>query len=446
MQSNVTVSFDDQQVAAEEKRVRLKVRRFLLTYFIFGMIFVQMDKTSIGFAQLTMGKELALSATIFGFASGIFSLASFLMQIPASVLFEKLGARVWLTSSMVLWGLVCIAQAFVHNGTQLSVLRFLLGASEAGFLPGLFILINIWFSEKQHGMAVSAVQIGTAAAGALSGSLAGVILSHPILPLSGWRNLFLIEGFCTVLFAAVTALIVADNPQKASWLSENEKIVFAEHGRSPRPPTSSTVQLERGRLVDVIRDPRVLLLTASYFCAGWAAGTFTFFTPLLLKNAARGASVSVIGFLTIVPYLVNVLVAFTWGAHADRHNERHWHTTLPLLVSLLGIVLYPRASSSGLALLALVLVQAGNTGFYVNFWATCTTILGRTAVVRSTAVINAGSAASTFLAPIVFGWVMDRTHAYTFGLYICGAVILINFFLMNAFFFSKSVRQRFASD
>jgi ACS family tartrate transporter-like MFS transporter len=121
-----------------ERRTLAKVKRYLLAYFIIGQMFVQLDRTNIGFAQLTMSKELAISATAFGFASGVFALAAFFVQVPAGVLFEKFGARRWLTSIMVCWGVVVVGQAFVSNQNELIVLRFLLGALEAGFVPGAY--------------------------------------------------------------------------------------------------------------------------------------------------------------------------------------------------------------------------------------------------------------------------------------------------------------------
>jgi MFS family permease len=200
--------------------------------------------------------------------------------------------------------------------------------------------------------------------------------------------------------------------------------------------------LDAGGLWAALRDPRILLLTLSYACAGWEAGTFAFFTPTLLKTAGKGLDVMTVGLLSTVPYFVNVIVAFSWGAHADRRGERHWHTVLPILVAIAGILLYPLAGSATVALLALVLVQAGNTGLYVNFWATCTMVAGRKAIAQSTAIINSGSAAATFIAPVVFGWTMDSTGSTTLGLYMCAGVLALNFVVLNLFFFAHKARLK----
>jgi MFS family permease len=429
--------------AAPELRQRAlaKVKRALLLYFIAGMVFVQLDKTSIGFATLTMSKELRLTATAFGFASGVFSLASFLVQLPASILFERLGPKRWMTAIMIIWGLVCAAQAFVTDVTQLFVLRFLLGAAEAGFLPGLFILVSLWFRGSNHGMAVSCVQIGTAAAGVIGGPIAGWLLGHTLFGLSGWRGLFLIEGGLTIAFAVIALRILADGPKTAAWLKADEQDFMLGYLDEYQAQKSAHGAIDKGRLRDALRDRRILMLAVSYACAGWAASTVTFFTPTLLRTAGKGMDVMTVGLLSMVPYIVNVVVAFGWGAHADRTNERHWHTVLPILVAISGALLYPAASTPAMALLALVLIHAGNTGLYVNFWATCTSVVGASTVAKSTAIINSGSAATTFIAPVVFGWTIDATGSSRLGLYLCTAVLLLNFVVLNLFFLKKQSQQ-----
>jgi MFS family permease len=427
--------------AGVRERALAKVKRALLFYFIAGMVFVQLDKTSIGFATLTMSRELRLTATAFGFASGVFSLASFLMQLPASILFERLGPKRWMTAIMVVWGLVCAAQALVTDATQLFVLRFLLGAAEAGFLPGLFILVSLWFRGSNHGMAVSCVQIGTAAAGVLGGPIAGWLLGHTLLGLSGWRGLFLIEGGLTVVFAVIALRILADGPRTAGWLEPDEREFMVEYLAEYQTQKSAHGAINKGRLREALRDSRILMLAVSYACAGWAASTVTFFTPTLLRTAGKGVDVMTVGLLSMVPYIVNVVVAFGWGAHADRTGERHWHTVLPILVAIAGALLYPVASTPAVALLALVLIHAGNTGVYVNFWATCTSVVGASTVAKSTAIINSGSAATTFIAPVVFGWTIDATGSSSLGLYICTAVLLLNFVVLNLFFLKRQSRE-----
>jgi ACS family tartrate transporter-like MFS transporter len=425
-----------------EQRTLAKVKRHMFAYVIVGQAFVQLDRTNIGFAQLTMSKELAVTATAFGFASGIFALAAFMMQMPAGLLFEKLGARRWLTSIMLGWGLVVIATGLVTNATELVVLRFLLGALEAGFVPGAYILISLWFRGNNHGKAISGLQIGAAASGILGGPFAGWVLGQHFLGLSGWRDLFLIEGGLTVSWALISLAILYDRPGNTSWLKPDEREFMTRYLAEYEAQKVADGAVEKASAWEALKDIRIVILIFAYVCAGWVSATFAFFLPTLLKTASSGLSNQTVGFLAMGPYMVMAVVAFTWGKHADR-TERHWHCVLPLLVTALGILMFPLATMPVSAMLCLAMVQAGNTGFFVNFWPTCNMIAGRKTIVRTTALINSGNQVGNFVAPIFFGWALDATGNTRLGLYVCVGLVFLNFVFMNIFFFRYKAQQKF---
>jgi ACS family tartrate transporter-like MFS transporter len=429
------------EVSELERRALAKVKRYMFAYVIVGQAFVQLDRTNIGFAQLTMSKELAITATAFGFASGIFALAAFCMQVPAGLLFERLGARRWLTSIMLGWGLVVMATGFVTNSIALAVLRFMLGALEAGFVPGAYILVSLWFRGNNHGKAISGLQIGAAASGILGAPFAGWVLGQSFFHLSGWRNLFLIEGGLTVTWALISLAILYDRPEKASWLKPDEREFMARYLAEYEAQKIADGAVEKAGFWGALKDVRVVTLILAYVCAGWVSATFAFFLPTLLKTAATGLSNQTVGFLAMGPYLVMAVVAFTWAKHADR-TERHWHCVLPLLVTATGILLFPLATAPVLAMLCLAMVQAGNTGFFVNFWPACNIIAGKKTIVKTTALINAGNQVGNFIAPIFFGWALDATGNPRLGLYVCVAVVLLNFTIMNVFFYRYKAQQR----
>jgi ACS family tartrate transporter-like MFS transporter len=431
------------EVSELERQTLAKVKRYMLAYLILGQFFFQLDRTNIGFAQLTMGKELALTATAFGFAAGIFSLSSLFMQIPAGLLFEKLGARRWLTFIMVAWGLVVVAQSFVTSVVGLVIFRFLLGVFEAGFVPGLYILVSLWFRGKDHGVAISGIQIGLAASGILGGPFAGWILGKQILGLSGWRSLFLVEGGLTIIWALVALLIIYNGPEKTSWLKPEERKFMANYLAEYQAQKAADGAIEKSSLWGALKDLRIVTLIISFTCASWVTATFVFFMPTLLKTAGQGISNQYVGFLAMGAFIIQAVVAFTWGKHADRTEPtRHWHTVLPLLVAAAGILLYFVATTPLVAMLSVALVGAGGTGFFVNFWPTCNMLVGKKTIAKTTALINSGSQAGSFIAPIFFGWTKDITGNTNLGLYICVGVLLLNFIIMNAFFFRHKARQK----
>jgi ACS family tartrate transporter-like MFS transporter len=427
--------------ADTERRVTGKVKRYLFLYFFLGQVFYQFDRSNIGFANLTMGKELGLTAEAFGFASGIFALSAFLMQAPAGLAFDKWGPRRWLTGIMVAWGLVVIGEGLVGNGTQLAALRFLLGMCEAGFLPGIYILISMWFPGKQHGAAMATLMLGTAAANILGGPFSAWLLGTHLFGLSGWRNLFIVDGALTVVWAALSVYILADSPQQATWLKPDERAFMAKYLAAHEAEKTKRVGIDSGGFLQALRNPEVIALILAFGFSGWIASTFTFFIPTLLKRAAAGVSLQYVGFLQMGPYIVYAIVAQLWGRHADR-TERHWHSLVPLVVSIVGILLYPIAKTPILAMLAVCLIQAGTAGFFVNFWPTANMVVGRSTIAKSTALINSGNQAMSFLGPIYFGWALDKTKSTNLGLYTAVGVLVLNLVLMHVFFMQYKARQK----
>lgn len=431
------------EVSELERRSLAKVQRYMFVYIIMGQLFVQLDRTNIGFAQLTMSKELAITATAFGFASGIFAFSAFLMQYPASVFFEKFGARRWLTSIMIGWGLTVVSQAFIRTQTELVILRFLLGALEAGFVPGAYILISLWFRGKHHGTITSAVQIGAAISGILGAPFAGWVLGETFFGLSGWRNLFLLEGGLTVIWAVIALVILYDGPEETLWLNPEERSFMTGYLAAYEVEKVAHGAVDKASMFAAVKDIRIIMLILAYTCAGWVSATFAFFIPTLLKTAGKAMTNQTVGFLAMGPYIVMGIVAFTWGKHADRTEpSRHWHCVLPLLVSAAGIMMFPVAKTPFLAMMCLAMVQGGSSGFFVNFWPTCNMIVGKKSIAKTTALINAGTQAGSFIAPIVFGRQLDKTGNTHLGLYICVGVLLLNFTIMNVFFFRYKAQQK----
>jgi MFS transporter, ACS family, tartrate transporter len=424
-----------------EQRTLAKVSRYMLLYIIVGQFFVQVDRTNISFAQLTMSRELAITATAFGFASGLFALGTFFAQVPSGLAFMKLGARRWLTSIMIAWGLVVMAQAFVTNVNMLYVMRFIIGALEAGYVPGVFVLVSQWFSGRSHGKMIAGLQIGAATSGILGAPFAGWILDQSLFGMSGWKGLFIIEGGLTVVWAIYALRILHNDPARTPWLKPDEREFMSRHLAEYQAKKMADGAVEKTGFLDVLKDFRILALMLAWVLAGWVSSTMAFFMPTMLKVAAGAVSNQTVGLLSMVPFIIMALVEFTWGKHADR-TERHWHCVIPLLVSAAGFMLYPFATTAWVAMLAMALVRAGATGFFVTFWPVCNMMVGKNTIAKTTALIETANQIGNFAAPLFFGWAMDRTGSMTLGIYVCVAVLLINFVIMNAFFFVYKARLK----
>jgi MFS transporter, ACS family, tartrate transporter len=418
-----------------ERRALAKVKWRFFAYFLLGQFLVQLDKTNIGFAQITMGKDLGLSSEAFGLAAGAFALAAVFMQFPAARLFEFFGARRWLTATTLLWGSTCMAEGFVTTSAQLVALRFLLGIFEAGFFPGLIILVSRWFKGKQHGQAIGILLVGSATAGMVGGPFAGWILGTSLFAVAGWRNLFILEGATTLVFGAAALSVLCDDVASARWLKSDERgfleIYLGDAGRDAEHSGAC-----RPSLLGALKDGRIRLLVVSSASAGWIYGTFTFFSPTLLKMAGHGFSTQAVGLLSAGLYMTQAIVSFAWGMHSDRHADRRWHLIGALAVGAAGVIFYPVLSKHALlAMLCLAMVQSANGAFLVTFWPTVNLVVDKAAIPKATALIQTGSQLGGFLAPVVFGWLMDVSHGNTsLGLYEAAAVFLLNLAIMNVLF------------
>ncbi len=431
------------EISPLEQRTLAKVKRYMFLYVLLGQIFYQFDRTNIGFAQLTMGRDLHLTGKAFGLASSIMFISMFLMQFPAGLAFEKFGAKRWLTFIMAGWGIVSFLQAFVTTGGQLSTLRFLLGIFEAGFMPGTYLVISIWFRGKNHGTAMSAMLAGIALAGILGSPYAGWVLGKHFLGLTGWRLLFLSEGLVTMVLALIGWFILADGPERASWLKPEERKFMVNYIGEYQAQKVASGVVEKSSVWAALKDFRIIMLFIGLSLSGFSAQVFTFFIPTLLKTVRAGTSNQYVGWLAIGPPLLYGIVAYTWGKHADRTEPtRHWHTVLPVLVSAVAILLFPLAKVPLAAMLCLALVQGGTAGWFVNFWPVANMVVGKKTIAKSTAFINSGNMALNFLGPIFFGWTMDITGKPMLGMYTCFGVLLVTFVVMNVFFFRYKAQLR----
>lgn len=430
-------------VSELEERALSKVRRYMFAYILIGQIFYQLDRTNVGFAQLTMGKDLGLKAATFGVAASIFSIAALIMQMPSSLLYEKFRARKWMTFNLAAWGICVVSQTFVQSGFQLTVTRFLLGIFEAGFIPCLFILMNIWLRGKDHGRAASLIMMGLGLSTLIGGPFAGWILGKSFLGLAGWRLIFLIEGILTIIWAFWSLRLLDDDPAKTRWLEPDERKFMVKYLADYQAEKKDRGAITSSRVWSMLKDSRIVLLIFGYFCTGWLAYTVTYFTPTLLKAAGRGVSNQYVGYLAVFPNIIGAVACYYWGRHADRTQERHFHTVVPLLVFVTGVLFYPIAKGSPLlAMFCVCVMQIGNFCFYVGIWPSIQMIAGKEAIAKAAGLINSGSLLGGFLGPVYFGWMIDMTGSTNVGLYTAAGLLVVVFIIMNVFHFRYKAQQR----
>ena len=410
-------------MASEIETRTLRKITYRIVPFIMLLYFVAfIDRVNIGFAALTMNKDLGLSPSVFGFGAGIFFWGYFLFEIPSNIILHRIGARIWIARVMISWGLVSAAMAFVQGATSFYVLRFLLGVAEAGFFPGIILYLSYWFPARQRA-AVTALFMAAAPLSTVLGSpVSGALLEmNGLLGLKGWQWLFLLEALPAVVLGIVVFFYVTDRPEQAKWLANDERnwLVRTMNAEQAGKATSASHSIWRG-----LADPRVLALSLVYF--GTSAGLYTLgvWAPQIIKQF--GLSSLEVGFLNALPPSIAVIAMILWARHSDRTGERTWHVVLTCLLAAIGLGLAGAATGVAAVLAALTLVNIGISASKPPLWSMPTNFLSGSAAAAGIATINSIGNLGGFAGPAMIGWIKDRTGSFAGGLYFVGVLLVLS--------------------
>jgi ACS family tartrate transporter-like MFS transporter len=408
----------------DEKALYRRMRWRLVPYLLLLYVVAWLDRVNIGFASLQMNADLGLSDTVYGFGAGIFFIGYALCEVPSNLILARVGARLWIGRIMVTWGLISIAMLFVQGKWSFYVLRFLLGAAEAGFLPGILYYLSHWFPKAERARAVSWFMLGIPLSTVFGGPIAGALLKldgwHG---LQGWQWLFLLEGLPAVLLGVITWLRLPETPREVRWLSDSEKQQVLARLDTERMATQSR-HAASGSLRLALLHPTVWLLCVVMFCCQTGSYGMNLWIPQIVKGIS-GQSDLMVGFITAIPY-VGATLAMLWiGANSDRTGERFLHVAVPSLIGAAGFA----ASTFGLAvvpaMIALTVAAMGDLCTRGPFWALPARFLSGSALAAGIALINTIAALGGFVGPFIVGYLRDTTHDFTAGLlFLSGLLVL----------------------
>jgi len=421
-----------QDLQTIERRTIARVSWRLLPLVAVAYCVAYIDRTNIAVAALTMNKDLGLSAYIYGWGAGIFFFSYFLFEIPSNLILERAGARLWIARIMITWGIVSGLTAFVTGPTSFLVVRFLLGAAEAGFFPGMILYFTYWFPSEYRGRVISTLFIAQPVANALASIVSGAILEMDgVLGLKGWQWIFIVEALPAVLLAFVVLKVMTDRPELATWLAPEEKNwLQARLGEESRRIESA------GRLTlrRALCDTRVLALSMMYFMSVTANYGIVFFMPQIVKGI--GLSNTMTAFVSSVPYIIGTIGLIVWGWSSDRNRERRWHLIVASSLAAAGLVFAGWSGSSYWALLGMSAATIGIYGSRASFWPMPSIFLTGTAAAGAIALINATGNLGGYVGPFIVGWIKDSTGSFESGLYFLAACSLacavITFFAVRA--------------
>jgi ACS family tartrate transporter-like MFS transporter len=398
-----------------------KVLRRLIPLLFFGILLGYIDRANIAYASLQMNADLGLTPTVYGWAAGLFFLGYFVFEIPGTMALGKLGAPVWMSFLVACWGVLAIAMAFVDSAPVFFVLRFLLGAAEAGFFPGTILYMNYWVPRAHRSRLGACFMIAVPLAMVVAGPVSGLILQWGGPGgLDGWRWMFAVEGAPCLVLAAILAWQLIDRPSDAKWLADEEKAFIAADRAAEEAEKAAASQTEGWRS---LFDLRLALLCTVTFGGPAVATGVTFWLPQVMTGF--GLSIRDTGFLSALPFAVAGAAMWFWGAHSDRTGERTWHLALPLLVAAIGLGGSLVVAAPGIKFVLLLVASLGMFSYLPVAWAASHQLFKGKVAPVGYAIISMSGALAGLVAPAMLGMLRQATGNSDAGVLALTAIALV---------------------
>lgn len=423
MATGVKVGSFGQKDARVLKKVALRLLPFLFVLYIINYL----DRINIGFAALSMNKDIGLTATSFGLANAIFYAGYVVCEIPSNLMMARFGARSWLSRIMITWGIASAATMFVGGAVSLYGVRFLVGVLEAGFVPGVLLYLTYWFPDTYRARANGLMMMAQPTAMALGAGVSGYIMdgTNGWLGLQGWRWLFLLEGVPATILGIAAYFYLTDRPKNASWLSAEER-------------KELTNLLEDGRPTDRVRssiwsqvfDTRVILLALAYFCLVNSLNANSTWTPTIVSKFLKTYSLSHVGLISAIPAVCALIAMPLWAMNSDRTGERRWHIVAAMALTAVGWLLVIFAEADWMQLLGLMFTTSGAFSAMSTFWTLPQSILPEEVRPAGMGLISAIGLLGSAFSPAIIGYLRDLTGKFGAGLAYAAVLLVVGMVLI----------------
>lgn len=398
-----------------------RVTSRLIPFLFLCYICAYLDRVNVGFAKLQMQSDLAFSDTVYGFGAGVFFIGYFFFEVPSNLLMLRIGASRCIARIMILWGLISAAMMFVTSPLEFYVLRFLLGAAEAGFFPGVIFYLTLWYPAARRGRVTALFATAVAISTVVGAPLSGFILSklHLVNGLAGWQWLFLIEGLPSVGMGVAALYWLDDRVSDARWLTEAERAAIAADIHH------ETRSIGHSRIRDAFRLPAVWLMAAIYFSLVMGLYGLNFWMPTIIRDLGYEDFIT-IGLLNALPFAAAAIVMVLVGRSADRLDERCWHIVVPATIGALALVASVMLQDRPLAAIAALAVAAcGIFSAIPQAWGLATRFVTGGAAAAGIALINSIGNLSGFVGPWAIGWIKDSTGSTASGILLLAAFLVL---------------------
>lgn len=408
----------DRLESAVISRLMWRLMPFLFLLYIVAYL----DRINVSFAVLQMRGQLGLSERVIGRASGMFFVGYFFFQLPSNLVLEKFGVRRWISGLMLVWGIISCTMIFIRGPISFYAMRFLLGAAEAGFFPGMILYMKRWFPANARARAVAWFMAANPIAGIVGSPLSGALLGLRGAGLGGWQWMFLMEGIPAILMGTTVFLVLTDRPQEAAWLKGEERSWLLERLASEQKAQAAVPD---GSFWAVLLSARIWMLSFVYFGVSTTMYGVTLWLPSVIR-AFSGLSYFWTGVVAVLPFLVAVVAMVLAGMHSDRTGERRWHTAIPAFAAAAGLIVAGYGTSTIVVVAGIGVGLACAEAMVGPFWAMATSRMEGLSAAAGIAVINSLANLGGYYGPDIIGWFRTANGGFRGGLLAIGATIALS--------------------
>jgi MFS transporter, ACS family, tartrate transporter len=398
--------------AAVGARARRRIAGRLLPFLFLLYIVAFLDRVNVAYAALEMTRDLNFSPEVFGFGAGIFFIGYFLLEIPGTLLVEKWSARGWIARILITWGVATVLVGMVRTAREFYAARFFLGMAEAGFFPGIIVYLTHWFRSEDRAKAAALFMSAIPVANIIGAPVSGVLLGIHWMNFPGWRWIFILQGIPAILLGFLTIFFLTDRPDQARWLPEEERdwiIGELEKEKAQKRNRKAFTVWE------ALTNPTIVLLALIYFLAVTGSYGVSFWLPTILKQLSGLSNLNVT-LLSAIPYVILLFTMILASWSSDRHDERRWHTAVPLFITGAGLGASIAVRTHPLAaMILLTLATSCVWTFAPIFWALPTALLTEAAAAASIGLINSVGNLGGFVGPYIVGYLERRTGSMAAG-------------------------------
>ena len=392
---------------------------------------------NLSFAALEMNKDLHFSSTVYGTGAAAFFVSYFLLETPSNLILLKMGARRWIARIMFTWGILSGSMAFVSGEWSFYTVRFLFGAAEAGFFPGILYYLTLFFPAAYRGRMVSMYMVAIPVSAVIGSPLSTSILYlDGWLGVKGWQWVFISESIPALILSVVTWFYMTERPSQAKWLAPDERDWLVKRLASE---VRQREQAHGMSVLQMLRNPKVIALGIAGFGIANEIYGMTYFLPQIVKQF--GLTNMQTGLVSAIPFAVGAVGMIWYGRRSDKVLERRSHTTVTFLISSIGLMLVGVTPDPYIRLFCLCFASFGIFSVLPVFWSIPTAFLSGAAAAAGVAYINSIANIAGMVGPILMGRLRDLTGNFDSGLLYIAVVCNIAAFAMLCIHHDKEMEQ-----